>query len=218
MMKPVRASDTLPADLVPSIMKESMASTVVLSNLDYLRIDRDTEALQVRRKKPLQKYNAADYFYLAAYHTESLINSDHMRAALYEINSRNKERANEVIDFSDRRPNAKYFVFPEEVNLAHLHCYTLRMSGGQNSQINIEYAGTGLPREERPVCFVKLYLFERSFVPSLREYLAAKNMTIETLQTKCSGLDVMAPVARNQAKRGRNHVEYHSEETVEQVY
>lgn len=181
MMMPLRASDTLPVDDIVSTMKDSMASTVVLSNLDYLRIDRDAEELPAHKRPMMNKYNANEYFYLAAYHSESLINSDCMRSALYEINSRNKERAREVIDFSDKQPTAKYFVFPEEVNLAHLHCYTLRLTGGPNSQINIAYAGADLAKEERPVCFVKLYLFERSFVPSLREYLAAKNMSLETL-------------------------------------
>ena len=181
MMKPLRANDILPVDEAVSIMKDSMASTVVLSNLDYLRIDRHADILQASRRPMMQKYNANEYFYLAAYHSESLINSDCMRSALYEINSRNKERAREVIDFSDKQPTAKYFVFPEEVNLAHLHCYTLRLTGGPRSQINIDYAGAGLAKDERPVCFVKLYLFERSFVPSLREYLAAKNMTLDTL-------------------------------------
>ena len=59
----------------------------------------------------------------------------------------------------------------------------------EDQKINLE-----LENEEQ-VCFVKLYLFEKEILPPLNDYLQkVKQMRTQVINTKCEGLEVIAPV------------------------
>jgi hypothetical protein len=55
--------------------------------------------------------------------------------------------------------------------------------------------GAKIDREDRQkVCFVKLYLFEKDFQEPLKNFLIKnKNMGLQIICSKLSGLDVVAP-------------------------
>ena len=51
---------------------------------------------------------------------------------------------------------------------------------------------------EEQVCFVKLYLFEKEMLAPLNDYLQkVKHMRTQVINTKCEGLEVIAPVHCN---------------------
>ena len=69
----------------------SMQSTILLPNVDYLRIDRATVTPQ------LKKYDPNQYFYLASYDADSFLNSDSMRDSLFHINTNQMNQAKQTL-------------------------------------------------------------------------------------------------------------------------
>jgi hypothetical protein len=70
---------------------------------------------------------------------------------------------------------------------AHLRNYGLKFIEDNKLIINNETQGR--------ICFVKLYLFEKDIIKPLDKYMKLNgNMKLTHITTKCSGLEVMAPV------------------------
>lgn len=62
----------------------------------------------------------------------------------------------------------------------------------EGQKINLEQ------ESEEQVCFVKLYLFEKEMLVPLNDYLQkVKHMRTQVINTKCEGLEVIAPVHCN---------------------
>ena len=68
-----------------------------MENVGYLRIDRS-------KFKSNYRFDSDKYFYLAAYSTQTLINSDSIRDALFHINSANVARNKANLDFLNLNP------------------------------------------------------------------------------------------------------------------
>jgi hypothetical protein len=185
--------------------------TVQYENVDYLKINR-LKLNRVSRNclaQPIVKYDPARYFYLASYSFDTLMSNDVMRDLLFRINSGQYDSHKKNIDILDfikskykgqkqslSQPNTKYFNFPEEIIFAHLISYGLQIT--PQNQIDLVKLRSS-PDNKNKVCFVKLYLFDKDFRTPLRNYLTQhKNMDLQTVSSKLSGLEVMAPCSIQQ--------------------
>ena len=86
--------------------------TVKHQNVDYIKIDRNL----------IKKYSENQYFYLAAYSYETLINNDCIRELLKNINTSQIQKQKQNLGFLNLHPqhrkHEKYFGFPEEIIFA----------------------------------------------------------------------------------------------------
>lgn len=167
------------------------------------------------------KYCHSKYFYLASYSNHTFINTDQMRQLLYNINTQQIEAQKTNIDVLgifkandngtlDTQSGLKYFPFPQEIVYAHLRNYGLKFVDGNKVQINNETQGR--------ICFVKLYLFEKDIVAPLEKYLRQnQNMQLTAINTKCSGLEVMAPTPICTEETSQS-VFYLNKEIMQQIY
>lgn len=140
------------------------------------------------------------------------MSNDVMRELLFRINSGQFDTHKKNIDIVDflkskfygsgsvdkpnnqsnlKKSNTKYFNFPQEIIFAHLISYGLQIS--PNNKIDLVRRHG---EDKNKVCFVKLYLFEKDFQEPLKNYLrGTQNMELQLVNSKLSGLQVMAPSA-----------------------
>lgn len=68
--------------------------------------------------------------------------------------------------------------------------YGLKVS----TQNKIDLSALSRADDKNKICLVKLYLFDKEFIDPLRNYLIVnKNMELKLVNSKLSGLDVLAP-------------------------
>jgi len=60
------------------------------------------------------------------------------------------------------KASTKYFNFPQEIIFAQLNSYKLKIQQGNKIELTAQERG-----QKKSICFVKLYLFEQSFIEPL---------------------------------------------------
>ena len=142
----------------------------------------------------INKYSSTEYFYLAAYSYETLINNDCIRELLKNINTSQIEKQKQNLGFLNLNPNKKkqkYFGFPEEIVFAQLKNYHLKLYDG---------SGVSLEEEKDSICFVKLYLFENDIIEPLENELKKLgNFGLKKINAKSQGIKVLTLVPIIQA-------------------
>ena len=98
-------------------MDASCASTVKLSNVDYLNIDRQ------KLGKAVKKCDPSQYFYLAGYSNDTFISNEALREALLRINQKQIKDSKKTFSLlpaslGGSTKKHPYFMFPSEFMVA----------------------------------------------------------------------------------------------------
>ena len=73
-----------------------------------------------------------------------------------------------------------YFGFAQEIIHAHLKGYGVRFQMAANKQFKVS-----MYHDKDTLAFVKLYLFERSMIRPLENYIKSSGLELLQLETKC---------------------------------
>ena len=159
-----------------------------LNQSDAVTVRQEVADIKINRNL-INKYSSTEYFYLAAYSYETLINNDSIRELLKNINTSQIEKQKQNLGFLNLNPNKKkqkYFGFPEEIVFAQLKNYHLKLYDG---------SGVSLEEDKDSICFVKLYLFENDIIEPLENELKKQcNFCLKKINAKSQGIKVLTLV------------------------